>query len=123
MLGYILIVDEDIFSIANITKWLNNSGYKYISVPSRAEALKILDKENIALVMMDMIVDDHHGYETINKIKQKEITHHIPVITMSADPMYAKTAREYGASEVLIKPFYSLELAQKFHNIFKLAIS
>ena len=74
----ILIVEdnEDIHNL--ISEILKREHYKILDAYSGTEALMILEKENVDLILLDLMLPGLNGEEIINKVKN------IPIIVVSA---------------------------------------
>lgn len=109
----ILIVDDDKSVRYFLDLFLKKKGYQDVqSVETGQEALDIINKEEINLVLLDVRLPGMDGIEVLRRIKQ--INNQIPVIMITAFPEEekAKEAIKEGAHDYIIKPFdlYYLEL-------------
>ena len=59
-------------------------------------------------MVTDLVMDEVEGIELIVGLRKAGVT--IPVIAMSADPIYLSYGGRLGADHVLLKPFRALEL-------------
>jgi two-component system response regulator (stage 0 sporulation protein F) len=102
----ILIVDDDQAVRDFLKRFLKTKGYLDIqAVKTGEEALKIIEKENINLVLLDVRLPGMDGVEVLRKIK--EINKDIGVIMITAfpDEEIGKEAMELGAADYILKPF------------------
>ena len=102
----ILLVEDDTDIHNLIKKILEKEKYKVINAYSGTEALMILDKENIELILLDLMLPGLNGEEIIKKVKE------IPIIVISAkiseeDKINALLS---GANDYIVKPFNTNEL-------------
>ena len=102
----ILIVEdnEDIHNL--ISEILKREHYKILDAYSGTEALMILEKENVDLILLDLMLPGLNGEEIINKVKN------IPIIVVSAkiSPEDKVNTLLNGANDYITKPFNSDEL-------------
>ena len=86
--------------------------FKIINTNSGKEALKLLDDENPAIVILDMMLPDMNGIDLLKTIKASK---GIPVIMLSGKdaPQLVESAKEAGADDFLPKPFRDEELVSK----------
>lgn len=102
----ILIIEDDT-SIHNLIKeLLTKNNYQVISAYSGTEAIYILEKHQIDLILLDLMLPGLTGEEIIKKVKE------IPIIVMSAkiNPEDKINCLLNGANDYLTKPFNNEEL-------------
>ncbi len=102
----ILIVEDDI-SIHNLIKEiLLSEHYKILDAYSGSEAIMILEKENIDLILLDLMLPSVNGEEIIKKFSQ------IPIIVISAKISVEDKIKNLlnGADDYITKPFNNEEL-------------
>lgn len=115
----ILVVEDDI-DIHNIIKEiLQKENYKIFDAYSGTEALMILEKENINLILLDLMLPGLSGEEIIKREKN------IPIIVISA-----KTSTEdkvnvllEGANDYITKPFKAEELLARVKVQLRIAVN
>lgn len=102
----ILVVEDDIDVHNLIKKVLEKEQYKVISAYSGTEALMLIEKENVDLILLDLMLPGLSGEEIIEKIKK------IPIIVISAKMSEEDkiNALLNGANDYIVKPFSSQEL-------------
>ncbi len=105
----ILVCDDD-REIANaIEVYLRNEGYDIFKAYDGIEALDVISREEIHLVLMDIMMPRMDGMRTTMKIREEK---NIPIIMLSAKSEdYDKiTGLNVGADDYITKPFNPLEL-------------
>ncbi len=80
----ILIADDNPNNIKVITDFLKKSGYETLVATSGKFALKILERTQPDLILLDVVMPGMDGFETCRQIKAGEKTKDIPVIFISA---------------------------------------
>ncbi len=102
----ILIVD-DVVENLDILSNLLAPMYKVQAATSGEKALKVLEKSQPDMILLDIMMPDMDGYEVIERIKANETTKDIPVIFVSAKGDVQDEARGFrlGAADYIIKPF------------------
>lgn len=102
----ILIVDDD-ESVNNfLMKFLRSKGYVSIqSAASGKDALEVIKKEDIKLVLLDIKLPDMNGIEILRKIKEIKKDINVIMITGFPDEATAKEAVKLGAYDYIMKPF------------------
>ena len=107
----ILVCDDDKEIVNAIEIYLRNEGYEVFKAYDGMEALQIVEKEDIHLILMDIMMPKLDGMRTTMKIREEK---NIPIIMLSAKSEdYDKiTGLNVGADDYITKPF-SLRLLQK----------
>ncbi len=103
----ILIVDDDNRNIFALELTLKARKYRYVSCTSAAEGLQVLRSNNtIGLVLMDMMMAEMDGYETIRIIRSSTEYPDVPVIAVTANAMSGDREKclEAGANGYVSKP-------------------
>jgi len=106
----ILVIDDDHLLVKTIGKLLESEGYAVITSESGRDALSILEKSEMDLVISDIRMPEMNGVETINVMNEhfKNIGRNPPpfiFITGFADESINESARELDPSDFLYKPF------------------
>lgn len=105
----ILIVDDDEKIRNLISIYLENEGFKTIKAGDALEALKVLEKDPIDLIMLDVMMPEMDGIEACMKIREEK---NMPIIMVSAkseelEKIYGLSS---GADDYITKPFNPMEL-------------
>lgn len=102
----ILIVEDDITIHNLIREVLGNEQYKVLNAYSGTEALMIIEKEKIDLILLDLMLPGLNGEEIIKKVKG------IPIIVISAKISTQDKVNNLlnGAEDYITKPFDTQEL-------------
>jgi HAMP domain-containing protein/CheY-like chemotaxis protein/signal transduction histidine kinase len=103
----VLVVDDDVRNIFAISSVLERRGMVVLAAGTGAEAISILESTpNVAIVLMDIMMPQMDGYETMQVIREKPLFHRLPIIALTAKAMKGDRERclEAGASEYLAKP-------------------
>lgn len=105
----ILVCDDDREIAGAIEIYLRNEGYTVFKAFDGVEALNVVDKEQIHLVIMDVMMPNMDGVQATMRIRQEK---NIPIIMLSAKSEdYDKiTGLNVGADDYITKPFNPLEL-------------
>lgn len=103
----ILVVDDDRGVRYFLEKFLKGKGFKRVkSVRTGEEALKIIEKEDIKLVLLDIKLPGMDGVEVLRKIKElKKDKTGVIMITGFPEEKVAKQTLKEGAYDYIIKPF------------------
>lgn len=108
----ILIVDDE-QEIADLVEiYLVSDGYKVFKANSAQEGLEILEREDIHLVLLDIMMPGMTGLEMCKKIRE---TNNIPIIMISAKStdLDKILGLGTGADDYVAKPFNPLEVSAR----------
>jgi CheY-like chemotaxis protein len=104
----LLVVDDNDDNRYTLTRRLRRQGYDNITeVENGRDALTALETDKFDLVLLDVMMPEMNGYETLEHIKSDMATRDIPVIMISALDELDSVVRciELGAEDYLPKPF------------------
>ncbi len=103
----ILIVDDDMRNVFALAKVLNEKGINTIKAENGVKALEILNqREDVDLVLMDIMMPVMDGYETMKKIREQSRFKNLPIIALTAKAMQRDKddCIAAGANDYLAKP-------------------
>jgi len=105
----ILVVDDDKEIVKAIEKFLSLAGYEVVKAYDGLEALDALVKNNIQLILLDVMMPKLDGLSTTLKIREKR---NIPIIILSAKSEDSDKilGLSMGADDYVTKPFNPQEL-------------
>lgn len=105
----ILVCDDDQEIADAVEVYLQNEGYKVFQAHDGLAALDVVEKEEIHLILMDIMMPKLDGMRTTMRIREER---NIPIIMLSAKSEdYDKiTGLNIGADDYITKPFNPLEL-------------
>ncbi len=111
----ILVVDDDREIVKAIEIYLSKEGYNILKAYDGEEALKVMKENEIHLVILDIMMPNKDGIETLEEIRRTET---IPVIMLSAKSEdYDKIeGLNTGADDYVTKPFNPLELIARVNS-------
>ena len=105
----VLVCDDDKEIVEAIEIYLSQEGYKVLKAYDGEEALKILDKEKVDLLIIDVMMPKLDGIRATLKIREENA---LPIIILSAKSEDADKilGLNVGADDYVTKPFNPLEL-------------
>ena len=108
----ILVVDDEKEIAELVEIYLVSDGYKVFKASNAQEGLDILNKEDIHLVLLDIMMPGMDGMEMCRKIRE---TSNIPIIMLSAKStdLDKILGLGTGADDYVVKPFNPLELTAR----------
>ncbi|MCR5543962.1 MAG: response regulator [Eubacterium sp.] len=122
MANHIVLVDDDPFNLKIATNILTKSEYDVTALKSGFELLEYLREEIPDLILLDIIMPEMDGFETLTKIQQLEDKldiDEIPVIflTSDEDSNSETLGFEMGVSDYIRKPFEPAVLIRRIKNV------
>ena len=103
----ILIVEDDPMVALINKRFLENMGFKNILGPvqTEEEIIKVLDKENIDLILLDVYLPKKNGIDILKSLRFKKYLTDVIMITAANSVEEVKRAFAYGVTDYLVKPF------------------
>lgn len=111
----ILIVEDDKEIREGVQIYLQSQGYKVFQAADGIEGLEIIDKEDIHLAIVDIMMPRMDGIRMTMKLREK---HDFPVIMLSAksEEVDKITGLNIGADDYVTKPFTPMELMARVNS-------
>jgi PAS domain S-box-containing protein len=103
----ILLVDDQPANLLALEAVLADLGQDLVRAGSGAEALRLLEDHDCAVVLLDVQMQGLDGFETARRIRERERTRHTPIIFLTAyeSPQFPVVkAYTLGAVDYLVKP-------------------
>ncbi len=103
----VLIVDDDVRNVFALASVLESRGMEVLFAETGVDALRILeDDPNVDLVVMDIMMPELDGYETIARIRAQPRFESLPIICITAKAMQGDREKSIaaGASDYIAKP-------------------
>ncbi|MBP3604060.1 MAG: response regulator transcription factor [Lachnospiraceae bacterium] len=113
MMKYKILVVEDDKDIAEVIRlYLGNEGYEIITAQDGLSGYEILQKEDIHLAVVDIMLPKMNGYDLVKKTRENS---NVPILILSAKNMDSDKilGLDLGADDYLTKPFNPLELVAR----------
>jgi len=109
----VLVVDDDVRNIFALSSLLERRGMTVLTAGTGREAITTLEATpDLAIVLMDIMMPEMDGYETMQVIRQNPAFRRLPIIALTAKAMKGDREKclEAGASEYLAKPVNTEQL-------------
>jgi len=103
----VLVVDDDVRNIFALSSVLERRGMTVLTAGTGREAIATLESTpDVGIVLMDIMMPEMDGYETMQVIRQNAMFSRLPIIALTAKAMKGDREKclEAGASEYLAKP-------------------
>ena len=108
-----LLVDDDARNIFALSSALERRGMQVLTATTGREAIELIDQTpELAIVLMDIMMPEMDGYQTIETIRGNPAYRRLPIIALTAKAMKGDREKclEAGASDYLAKPVNTEQL-------------
>lgn len=114
----ILLVDDDAALLEVTSIILVSEGYRVLTAEDGMEALGVVNRENLDLVVLDIMLPRMSGFEVLKKIRERS---EVPVILLTAKSQSVDkvVGLELGADDYITKPFDTKELLARIKAILR----
>jgi len=106
----ILVVDDEAIVRESIRDWLENAGYQVATAESGEEALKMIEKQDFGVMVLDLRLPGMHGLKVLKEVKAKRPDIKSIIITAYPADLSPDEAKKLGAVDYLIKPVFPADL-------------
>jgi HAMP domain-containing protein/signal transduction histidine kinase/CheY-like chemotaxis protein len=109
----VLVVDDDARNIFALSTVLENHDMEVISATNGRQAIELLaETPNVSVVLMDIMMPEMDGYETMREIRRRPEFHSMPILALTAKAMKGDREKclEAGASDYVAKPVNTEQL-------------
>ncbi|MGC2436757.1 MAG: HAMP domain-containing protein [Pseudolabrys sp.] len=109
----VLLVDDDARNIFALSSVLERRGMRVLTATTGNEAIKLIESNNdIAIVLMDIMMPEMDGYQTMEEIRKNANFRRLPIIALTAKAMKGDREKclDAGASDYLAKPVNTEQL-------------
>ena len=112
----ILVVDDEAIVRESIRDWLKDSGYEVSVAESGEEALKLIQKQNFGVMILDLRLPGMNGIDVLKKVKVLNPNIKSIVITAYPTMLTQEEATKLGAIDYLVKPVFPDKLEELIRN-------
>jgi CheY-like chemotaxis protein len=109
----VLLVDDDSRNIFALSSVLERRGMQVLTSTTGSEAIELIESTpDLAIVLMDIMMPEMDGYQTIGRIRRSPAYRRLPIIALTAKAMKGDREKclEAGASDYLAKPVNTEQL-------------
>lgn len=108
----IMVVDDELNIVEVIKSYLENSGYEVLTANDGKNALEIFERENPALIVLDLMLPDIMGQDVCKTIRKRS---NIPILMLTARVEEEDILKglDIGADDYMTKPFSPRELVAR----------
>lgn len=115
----IMIVDDSRAILKLVGSGLTDNGFQPVLASNGKDALKLLEAEQVDLILSDINMPEMDGFEFCKSVKADPRLSSIPVVCMSTndDRVYMNRMMQYGAAAYIVKPFNLNQLVVQIEKI------
>ena len=120
--GSVLVVDDTPSKRYVLASWLRRGGYPVVEAATGGEALSVVGRGGIGLVILDVRLPDLTGFEVCERIKSDPVHGKVPVIHVSAAAIHSvdrTQGLERGADAYLVEPIDPDELLATIGSVLR----
>jgi len=112
LVGTVLVVDDNENNRDMLSRRLERQGHKVLQAENGRKAVDLLDQTKADVVLLDILMPELDGLQTLEILKANDAMRHTPVIMLSALDELDRVVRciEIGADDYLTKPFNAVLL-------------
>lgn len=118
----IIIVDDDARNRFALSSYLEGRGMEIHLLESGFQVIDFLKENKADIILMDMMMPEMDGFETIQQIKDNKETRDIPIIAVTAQAMKGDREKclQAGASDYVSKPINMKQLVESIEKLLKM---
>jgi two-component system cell cycle response regulator len=122
MSARVLVVDDVPANVKLMEARLSAEYFDVITAYSGQEALAACERAECDIVLLDVMMPDMDGFDACRKLKSNPVTHHIPVVMVTAldQPSDRVRGLEAGADDFLTKPVSDVALVSRVRSLSRL---
>src|SRR2546430_3402355 len=122
MTARVLVVDDVPANVKLLEARLSAEYFDVVTAMNGAEALAICERGECDIVLLDVMMPDMDGFEVCRRLKTSLVTHHLPVVMVTAldQPSDRVKGLEAGADDFLTKPVSNIALIARVRSLSRL---
>ena len=111
----ILVADDEKDIRSVLALYLEDAGFEVVEAADGAEALRVLEEQDIDLCLLDIMMPELDGYQVLKRVREDD---DVPVIVVSAKGQDSEKilGLNLGADDYLVKPFNPLEAVARVNS-------
>ena len=115
----ILTVDDSKTMRDMVSFTLKGAGFEVVEAEDGVDALAVLDKTSVDLIITDINMPVMDGFEFIENVRQDDAYSRIPILVLTTEsaPEKKKRAQDAGATGWIVKPFDPEKLTKAVNRV------
>jgi two-component system cell cycle response regulator len=124
MTARVLVIDDVPANVKLLEARLSAEYFDVVTAMSGAEGLAICERAECDIVLLDVMMPDMDGFEVCRHLKSNPVTHHIPVVMVTAldQPSDRVRGLQAGADDFLTKPVSDVALIARVRSLSRLKL-
>ncbi|WP_414624843.1 response regulator [Calothrix sp. CCY 0018] len=116
----VLIVEDSLSELELMSHYLDNGDYTIVKSTSAKQAFDIALKDNIDVIVTDVVMPEMSGFELCRLLKRNPVTQKLPIILCSSKNLELDKlwGMKQGASAYLTKPYSREQLLNTIQSVF-----
>jgi two-component system, OmpR family, phosphate regulon response regulator OmpR len=115
--GRVLVVDDEPDLRALLQRYLTEQDFEVRTLPEATQIDRLLEREPFDVLILDIMMRGEDGLSVCQRLRARQETIPIIMLTARGDPLDRILGRELGADEYLAKPFEPRELLACIHAL------
>lgn len=117
----ILVVEDEINTRKLMVAVLKNNGFEVFCAENGQEALDIMEKQNVELIVLDIMMPKMDGYELVSILRS--VGNNIPILMVSAkhEAQDKRKGFRLGIDDYMVKPVDEEEMVLRIHALLRRA--
>jgi two-component system cell cycle response regulator len=122
MTARVLVVDDIPANVKLLEARLSAEYFDVVTATNGVDALALCERAECDIVLLDVMMPDMDGFEVCRRLKANPVTHHIPVVMVTAldQPSDRVAGLEAGADDFLTKPVTDVALISRVRSLARL---
>ncbi|RXZ79784.1 DNA-binding response regulator [Paenibacillaceae bacterium] len=115
----ILIVDDDANIRELISLYLQNEGFDIVEAENGEDALAMIQRSGIQLVILDIMMPLMDGWDLCREIRKLDMDLPLLMVTAKGEAAHRVKGFQLGSDDYLTKPFHPMELVMRVKSLLK----
>ena len=114
----VLVVDDEPDIVASVRAALEETGYRVVTAADGNMGLALAERENPAVVVVDMMMPKKSGFAVLEKLKQRPGGGPpVVMVTANESARHREYARKLGVDDYILKPFEMEQLVASVQRL------